>query len=400
MFRLPVELRVAVFSYLNFYQLLRAQQVCRQWQQTILDSHLWPSSISMWPRNANCDQWEISWPDWTDKEKEQFECNPHTTCQVLQTLSKGSTKSLLVNYYTRITHEDILEVLPNFLFLEKLWLQMASISSRELISILQSLPQISTFILFINEFQGTIIGHLTTLQLNLRRLSIHGRSRGSTLQTTVANIVQHSPELVSLTVNESPAKQKLTMKLGDGIKCLAINVKGNLPPISARGLKCLKFMVDRGHGRESFEHCGCDLSYLTHLELYGSSSGVDSDEAATGEVELSIMEAYNIGENLEILRLESEPNHKVFIRTPKLKELRMIDLFPVSPDVCPMLQTVRYPDYWDVNENDWKERKLDLESRGIEIRRVCDQKSTSVYDMAICFACDMSVCYACGENHT
>jgi hypothetical protein len=47
------------------------------------------------------------------------------------------------------------------------------------------------------------------------------------------------------------------------------------------------------------------------------------------------MQAYNIGEHVEFLRLGSEPNYEVFLKTPKLKELRMIDLIPLPADVCP-----------------------------------------------------------------
>jgi hypothetical protein len=86
-------------------------------------------------------------------------------------------------------------------------------------------------------------------------------------------------------------------------------------------------------GHEPFEHCPCDLSYLTHLELVGLSSGI---------VELSIMDAYNIGEQLELLCLDSEPDHEIFLRTPKLKTLGMIDHFSVLPDVCPMLHMVQH----------------------------------------------------------
>jgi hypothetical protein len=52
-------------------------------------------------------------------------------------------------------------------------------------------------------------------------------------------------------------------------------------------------------------------------------------KAGSGEVEQSIMEAYNIGENLEFLHLDSdsERKHEVILRTPKLKALRMNDDF-------------------------------------------------------------------------
>jgi hypothetical protein len=155
MFRLPVELCIAVFSYLNFYQLLRVGTVCRQWRQIVLDSQLWPGSISMRTRSVDSDKWNISWPHLTDKEIEIFECNPHTTRQVLQTHSRGSTKILLVNYYTSIIPEHVIDLLTNFPSLKSLWLRTTSISSRALISILQRLPQITGFHLYIDEFQDT-----------------------------------------------------------------------------------------------------------------------------------------------------------------------------------------------------------------------------------------------------
>jgi hypothetical protein len=382
MFRLPLELHQAIFHHLNFKELVRAQTVSRQWQQIILDSSLWPSSVYV--TSGTFDTWSVIWPDWTEKEKGKFQCNPKTTRQVLQSFSKGSTKELSV-IKRRIAAEDILDVLPNFLSLEKFTLQITSISSRELISILQCLPQISIIFLHFDKFQGRPMGRLKTIQLNLRRLSI-GVNRPAALYNTVANIVQHSPDLISLAVTATTAKKELTMKLGDGIQCLALTVKGKLPPISARGLKCLKLTVPWHHGYEPFEHCACDLSYLTHFELYGTSFEVPSDEVA-----LSIMEAYNIGENLEFLRLESDPIHEILIRAPKLKELRMNTLFAVSPDVCPMLQTVRYgPDYRYLDKNEREKIKLDLKSRGITVLAVDDK--SDVKD-------EMPVCYACGENH-
>jgi len=67
---------------------------------------------------------------------------------------------------------------------------------------------------------------------------------------------------------------------------------GKLPPISCKRLKYLTFEVSP-HRREPIEPCPCDLSYLSHLQIYTYS----------GEVELSLMEAYNIGEILEFLHI-------------------------------------------------------------------------------------------------
>ena len=372
MFRLPVELCLAVFSYLNVHQLLRAQQVCHRWQQIILDSSLWPSSVHVllryiqvpysntlsgpdYENELACDRWSISWPDWVDKEEESFDGDPQTSCQVLQTLSKGKTKSLSVNFSKGYASRNILEMLPNFLFLEELSVHIGSISSHNLTSVLQRLPQITTFGLHISEFHGTPMRHLKTIQLKLRRLfieiSTHSGDASSTLHNTVANIVEHSPDLISLAVIGTGARKEWTTKLGDRIKSLTMDVDGNLPPISARGLKCLMLLTYRQHGHELFECCACDLSSLTHLTLCGSSSG---------EVELSIMEAYNIGENLEFLHLGcSATNYELFLRSPKLKELRIVDMFPLHPDICPTLQMVHYcPDCKYIDKNDRKKSKL------------------------------------------
>ena len=149
-----MELCLAVFSYLNVKQLLRAQAVCRQWQQIILYSYLWPCSVSTrrWNLYFDTQTWRISWPDWTNKEKEQFECSPQTTRQVIQTLSKGSTKSFSVWYYIRIDAGDIFDVLPNFRLLKELSVCLKSISSHELTSLVQSLSHITTFRLDIDIF--------------------------------------------------------------------------------------------------------------------------------------------------------------------------------------------------------------------------------------------------------
>jgi len=285
------------------------------------------------------------------QREERFTLDPETTCQVLLTLSKGSTKSLSV-IKREADPEHIFDVLPNFLSLEKLRLTISSISSRQLISILQSLRQITTVVL--HNFQDTPMGRLTTIQLNLRRLSTY-TTRQSTLHDTVANIADHSPDLVSLTARGTPARKELTTKLGDGMKCLSLSMEGKLPPISCKGLKYLRLDV-RGRRSEPFEPYSCDLSYLTLLELYSYSANLD----------LSLRKAYNIGENLEFLYLDVPPQSEVFLRTPKLKELGLADLSKSMPlHVCPELRTIQYgarAGYLATSERN--ERKRQLESQG------------------------------------
>jgi hypothetical protein len=85
--------------------------------------------------------WRISWPDWVGKIPEYLYCDCASTSQVLQTFSKGSTKSLRLEHYREtIALQDILDVLHNFLSLEKLEVIIESISSRELTSVLQGVP--------------------------------------------------------------------------------------------------------------------------------------------------------------------------------------------------------------------------------------------------------------------
>jgi hypothetical protein len=79
----------------------------------------------------------------------------------------------------------------------------------------------------------------------------------------------------------------------------------------------------------------------------------------------SIMEAYNIGENLEFLRLVSDPNYEIFLRTPKLKKLRMIDLVPFPPDVCAILETIHYFRGFSYMEIEGEAIKLDCSVRYI-----------------------------------
>jgi hypothetical protein len=246
----------------------------------------------------------------------------------------------------------------------------------------------------IDKFRGGLMGSLTRTQLKLRRLSIRADWR-STLNNIVANIVQHSPDLVSLALRQTFAKKELTMKLGNGIQCLALAVN-KLAPISARGLKYLKLAVWCRLSPDPFGQRVCNLSHLTHLQI----------DKSFFEEQLQIMEAYNIGENLEFLRLDTEPNDKVFLRTPKLKELRMIDLFPLPADVCPILQTVRYgPGCESMNEIVREQRKLALESRGVTVLRVDNGPHALDEDMsatgrAVLRRPITDVCYACGENHT
>jgi hypothetical protein len=152
-------------------------------------------------------------------------------------VQKEAPKSLSVKFYLGIASEGILEVLPNFLFLEELSVNIESISSHELTSVLQSLPQITTFGLHIRKFQDTPMG---------RKLC--------------------------LTVRGTRARNVWTTKLGGRIKHLSLYIEGTLPPISCKGLKCLALEGSRDQSRELFEPSPCDLSYLTHLAIYHFST--------------------------------------------------------------------------------------------------------------------------------
>jgi hypothetical protein len=380
MLRLPPELHQAIFHHLDFKELVRVQTVCRQWQQIILDSSLWPSSVEILSRN--CDTWEVNWPDWADKQKEIFTLDHNKTCQVLSTASKGSTKSLSVTR-RKLALQGIFDVLPNFLFLENLRLDIVSISSRELISILQSLPQIITFTIYIDKLQRKPMGRPKTIQLNLRKLFIDVMKRSS-LHNTVANVVKHSPNLVWLAVKGTPARKELTLKFGDGIHCLTLCVDGKLPPISARGLKCLTLSVLGGPRHEPFEHRPCDLSYLTHLQLCTGS----------GKLDLSLMGAYNIGENLEFLHLGAPPKPELFLRAPKLKALRLLRLSISMPlHVSPALRAIQCVGILSERSTiESNETERQLESQGYIVTRI-DWLETK------CIQENLSVCDVCGESY-
>jgi hypothetical protein len=79
----------------------------------------------------------------------------------------------------------------------------------------------------------------------------------------------------------------------------------------------------------------------------------------------------------------------------------MIDLFPVSPDVCPMLQTVQTVQHSQARGNKYQyerdTRKIDFESRGIAVRPVFETAPSYLYTRT---TYDKFVCFACGENHT
>jgi hypothetical protein len=382
MFILPPELHQAIFHHLKFKQLVRAQTVCRHWREIILDSSVWPCSLYVNDDDDSYrDKWYIGRPDCTP-----FGCHDWNRRLVLQTLSKGTIKSLsLTLYYTWGDPGYIIsDVLQNFVSLENLKLDIESISSRELTSILKSLPQITAFILSIDFLQDTPMDALKAIQLNLRRLCFrfrHGSCSG--LNNIMVDIFQHSPDLVSLAFRDTAVTKELTMKLGDGIQCLALCVTGKLPPISASRLKCLRLVVRGPLKHEPFEEHPCNLSHLTHLQIH--------HETITEQ--LSILEAYNIGETLEFLSIGSEPNYEVFLRTPKLKELRMIGPFPLPPDVCPILEKVYYGPHHYMNRNGWQETMYDLKSRDITVlyhHLLYDQGPQE----------EMFECFVCGESHT
>jgi hypothetical protein len=395
MLRFPLELLQAIFHYLNFKELVRAQAVCRQWQQIILDSWLWPSSIYMTSRwqslkvesstgsSSNyriISRWNLFWPDGAAKEKELCVIGGETTCQVLWTISKGSTKSLSIIQTT--APEGIFDVLPNFVSLVRLRLRIPSISSRELTSILQSAPQITTFVLYVNKFHGMPRGRLKIIRLKLRRLSIRADRRDA-LHNTMANIVQHCPDLISLAVKGTMAKKELTMKLGDGIQCLSLSVDHALPPISCKGLKCLSLDVNF-YKIESYESRLCDLSYLTHLQLYSYSTKAD----------LSLMEAYNIGENLKFLRLDASPQPEVLLRAPKLKVLRLHDLRPSMPlHVCPALRIIQCGcGFSTLTTSERDEMKRQLESQGYIVTYLARIDGSSDIEK-------LATCAVCGRSH-
>ena len=81
------------------------------------------------------------------------------------------------------------------------------------------------------------MGHLKTIQLNLRILSID-ITRPATLDNAVTNIVGHSPDLYLLSVRGTTGNEWMT-KLGDRIKHLRLWIEGAVPPISCKGLKGL-----------------------------------------------------------------------------------------------------------------------------------------------------------------
>jgi hypothetical protein len=96
MCRLPPEVHQAIFYHLNFKELVRAHAVCRYWRHIILDSSVWPRSIYLDDHTYISDRWLIDGPG-----KERFESDHQKRRQILQTFSKGSIKSLSVNFLYR-----------------------------------------------------------------------------------------------------------------------------------------------------------------------------------------------------------------------------------------------------------------------------------------------------------
>jgi hypothetical protein len=130
------------------------------------------------------------------------------------------------------------------------------------------------------------------------------------------------------------------------IKHLFLYIEGPLPPISRKGLKYLVLSSDGGQSSEPFEPCPCDLSYLTHLTIYDCST----------EQQLSLMKAYNIGEDLEFTYMSSNPGYAALARTPRLKILSLKNLGINMPlHDCPELRTVQC-DVLYSNEHDERRR--------------------------------------------
>jgi hypothetical protein len=108
----------------------------------------------------------------------------------------------------------------------------------------------------------------------------------------MANMVEHYPDLVCLRVKGIRARKEWTTKLGDR-QYVTLHIKATtiLPPISCKGLKYLALAASRDQSSELFEPSPCDLSCLTHVSFHGFST----------DHQLSLMKAYNIGENLEFM---------------------------------------------------------------------------------------------------
>jgi hypothetical protein len=94
MLRLPPELHQAIFHHLNFKRAGSSSN--RLSPMAANNPRFVPLASSVDMISGDFDTWEVNWPDWTDKEKEKFQCNPQTTREVLQSFSKGSTKELSV----------------------------------------------------------------------------------------------------------------------------------------------------------------------------------------------------------------------------------------------------------------------------------------------------------------
>jgi hypothetical protein len=120
---------------------------------------------------------------------------------------KGSTKLLSLHFCTRFYSEDIFDALPNFLFLEDLSAHIESISSHELTSLVQSVPQIRPLWLVYQRVSGYANGASETINWTFADMA-----EVATLRNIVADIVEHSPDLVCLSIRGTIARKEWTMK--------------------------------------------------------------------------------------------------------------------------------------------------------------------------------------------
>jgi hypothetical protein len=182
--RLPPELFTNIFCYLDFRSLAQCLAVCRIWNDMLNNySSVWPSFVSMvYDRNS------ISFDmGWDAGFREKFSAG--ITDRVLSVLFRGQVQSLSIVTPIVLDHEILLDKATCFIALQQLLIGMETTICKDLVSVLESLPRLTTFVLRAQRFNTRPVGRLANpTVLKLRKLYIESPGL---LNAIVADIAAH-----------------------------------------------------------------------------------------------------------------------------------------------------------------------------------------------------------------
>jgi hypothetical protein len=316
--KLPPELLVIVFSYLDRLELIRCLAVSRVWNDILINhSAVWPSHVCVTQDD-----------DGLLYKVEQIPCRDVyaaiTICKLLSKLP-GTIKSLKLELSAE---ETLCYFIGCFSSLESLQVLCCQIPSQDLLYILYANSTLRSLQLEI--LQGTTsndqsIPTALVRPTSLRELDLWAPPELSLL---IFNLVSKSPDLTSLAIRYIAAHE-LTRLISEKLEFLALPVDGHLPRLNCKILRALHLKVTELIIED--EEQPVDLS---HVRCFGIHFGSDTKGAPEEHVQ-SIMQFYKIGHNLQCLTLTDN------LYEPCTRKIELREISGLIPNLETM--TVAWP---------------------------------------------------------